>query len=546
MNKPLLHALLLALPFLAFTGERLLAAEITPESALRAAEVWLELDSAPLGVDVKSALASEVQSFPDAAGRALYHAVRLDQAGVVIVSGDDRLPPVIAWMPDATSIERDLGATLRGVFARDIKGRLAQAESARSAAGRHPMWDMLNQNVSTANTRALTTTSITDMRVPPVVESIWGQGFVYGYDNLGHWSATLPAYNYYTPNNYPCGIFSTMMAEFMRHHQYPLSGIGGGAYTVYVDGTPQSRNTIGGDGLGGAYDWSSMVTQPDYSITETQRKAIGALTHDAGVVLNTAYTSSNSTPTIAYLDTPGHTVANRLRTIFGYSNAITIRDYVYSNFGNNFLLPINSNLEAGLPVFLTFYGDAGAFFTLCDGYGYSLTDMYHHFNLGNEDERYLGNDTVNDYRNLWYNIPKIVDPRYRLLEEIVYNIYPTTNGEIISGRVLDNLGDPAPGIPVTASHSGHSWVTVTNEYGMYGIHSLPSNTTFTVRAAKGGWVLPDTRYATTGQSLSQDSYNCGNVSGVDFTGTVIPGWTEFDILSFVPAIIGTANGTAAP
>ena len=46
---------------------------------------------------------------------------------------------------------------------------------------------------------------------------------------------------------------------------------------------------LGGDGNGGPYEWASMVEDPDENTGDTTRQAIGALTHDTGVAVQTYY-----------------------------------------------------------------------------------------------------------------------------------------------------------------------------------------------------------------------------------------------------------------
>ena len=46
--------------------------------------------------------------------------------------------------------------------------------------------------------------TIDDVRVDALVSTHWGQRSDTGYSNTGS-----PCFNYYTPNNYPCGCVAT-------------------------------------------------------------------------------------------------------------------------------------------------------------------------------------------------------------------------------------------------------------------------------------------------------------------------------------------------
>ena len=57
--------------------------------------------------------------------------------------------------------------------------------------------------------------SVSDVRVEPLVQSKWSQGKV-GNQNC---------YNYYTPNHYVCGCVATAGAQIMRYFCYPTAAM---------------------------------------------------------------------------------------------------------------------------------------------------------------------------------------------------------------------------------------------------------------------------------------------------------------------------------
>ena len=59
--------------------------------------------------------------------------------------------------------------------------------------------------------------------------------------------------------------------------------------------------------------------------------------------------------------------------------------------------------------------------------------MYHHLNLG------WGSTSDGLTANAWYNLPTIDTPfmTFTTLYKVIYNVYKTGTGEVISGRVTD-------------------------------------------------------------------------------------------------------------
>jgi hypothetical protein len=332
--------------------------------------------------------------------------------------------------------------------------------------------------------------------------------------------AGLPCYNYFTPPypagsdynylNYPTGATAT--AELMRFWQYPTAGVGTSLFLITVNGGESCWPLRGGDGLGGPYQWANMPLDPRNPLaSDLQRQAIGNLTHDIDLSLNMDYEWTYSTTT-GYDGTNKYRmsdVAQALVNTFKYSNAMAGR-----NAGKNIPCPnrdamINPNLDAGYPVVLSVTSTQGGVFldAVCDGYGYNLNSMYHHLHMG---------------YNTWFNLPLVwlstteSELQFNILTDIIYNVYVTGAGEIISGRVTDAVGNPLAGAVVTATGG---YTATTNANGIYALAKVPSNTTFTINVSKAGYsFFPET--VTTGKSISSSpdtsSYVCGNLWGVDF------------------------------
>ncbi len=482
---------------------------VTAQQAQRAVENWLSLDPHPLGAGLGQKI-KQAQIFKDKAGNTIYFAVSLEPSGLVIVSGDDLVEPIIAFLseghydpspanPLGAMVSRDVPARVSRVREMEAQARLERREV--TLAGQlkkaHHKWGLLDRQTSEAPVGGLPTVS--EIRVAPLVQSKWAQGNV-GADYC---------FNYYTPNHYVCGCVATALAQLMRYHRHPDVGVGNEMYSVRVDGITQYLEVRGGDSNGGPYDWYNMILCPDANTTATARQAIGALTYDAGLSVDMEYTAINSG---AFL-----LGGSALRNTFHYENAIEGGSYgggtpiPYANL----LAMMNPNLDTGLPVILSIVGEVGGHAIVGDGYGYNADTLYHHLNMG-----WLGLDDA------WYNLPDVPTSKatFNVVAGCVYNIYPIGDGEIISGRVTASSGVPINQATVTAFQDGGATRTATTDsQGIYALAKLPSRTAFTLTAAKPGFFFKP-RKCSTGVSLFMQSES-GNLWGIDFTsmfGGVVP------------------------
>jgi hypothetical protein len=327
--------------------------------------------------------------------------------------------------------------------------------------------------------------SISDVRVAPFLQSQWSQAN----------SAGGYCYNYYTPNHYPTGCVATAMAQLMRYHSWPSTGIGIKTFQIYVDGTQYSENTRGGDGAGGAYNWSQMPYVPASGLTTAQREAIGALCHDAGTSVNMEYTSGNSSASLSDADI-------QLVSTFKYTNCIYSAGFPSSGSAALWTM-INSNLDAALPVILGVDGPIGGHAVIADGYGYEGSTI---------DASYL----------------------FNLLEECLYNIYTSGTGQIVSGRVTSLGGAPLANAVVTAwIGSTQSKQTATNSRGIYAFKNMSSSTQYRISVTLSGYLFTD-QYVTTGNSVDY-SASTGNKWGINFAATNASPPTAFDVQADTPS-----------
>jgi hypothetical protein len=498
---------------------------------------WLKVDPKPLGSDIGRNIMS-VEIITDDLDKPVYYVVSLQPSGFVIVSADDLVEPIIAFSGSGTYHPAP-ASPLKSLVTNDLKARNASVRNTFIPLAIIPQvavsetqkeWDYLIglAGVSGGGYKLMAIDPIlddnlSDIRVSPLAQSKWGQGNYYDSNDQPR-----ACYNYCTPqlinnkgsfvegdvDNYPVGCVAVSVAQFILSQRYPQEPIGPKEFTILIEGQEGVCSLHGGDGPDGAYNWEDMVAEPNDSTTDKQFRAIGALCYDAAIAVDTEFGAEGSG---ASLD---NAVKGLLET-FEYDNAVWAE-----NEGGNvnrklFLSLFNCNLDAGIPVILGFrnisypwYGHAA----ICDGYGYNLSKLYHHLNMGWEGQE-----------DCWYSLPDIAYPDmvpFDAITQCVYNIFAEGTGEIISGRIIDSNGVPFEGITVTAqSETDPNIHTIeTNSKGIYAFIGLNSNTTYTIAPDKLGYDFDlnlgyglEGNIVTTGWS-GGDSFETGNVWGVDFVG----------------------------
>jgi len=434
------------------------AAEVTAAQAQAAVDAWLQ-DDAALGCALGRA--AESTRTCTATNGAPFHVVKLAGGGFVVTSADTTVEPIIAFSDDDDLIESEENP-LWTLLTRDLALRMADAAAASGTKGRLKLsatssgnsaneakWNRLLGKSSGLLRASQGVSFVSDVRVAPLVQSKWGQSKNSMYSNRGE-----KCYNYYTPNNYVCGCVATAMAQIMRYHRYPAS-VTAQSRTCKVDGvsgTYQMR--------GGTYDYDNMVLVPESEssvdwfvdgATEVQRKAIGQLTYDCGVAMCMNWNAQNSSSYGGYAHDP-------LVNVFGYANARSYLSGATINQSDLYQMML-PNFDAGYPVMLGVVGHE----VVADGYGFSDETLYTHLNMG-----WSGVDDA------WYNLPDVSTDNIKssFVQSIIYNIYPTGTGDILSGRITDEDCNPVLGATVSVALASGGTVLSNMTTGANGIYAF--------------------------------------------------------------------------
>ena len=407
-------------------------------------------------------------------GSPLYHVVQIEGGGFVVLSADDELEPIVAFA-DAGLFPDDQTTALSVLLARDARCRRKQQAdqqrvkhavraAAPGATGESNVdkWARLLADGAYAESafgvvhsvRSLVTSgldAVSDVRVAPLVSTHWGQTTDSGYSNSGS-----NCYNLYTPGNAPCGCGATALAQIIRYWQYPQTA-NADSYLCLVNGAQQTLALSGNP-----YRYADMIDDPAAGSSGIQRDAIGRLTADCAVALNSQFTAEWSSSFISFAHLP-------LLTTFKYANAMAYCEEIALD--TQLRAAMLANFDAGAPVLLAITDGKNDYHAAVgDGYGYQSGTLYVHVNLGWTST--IGGD-------LWYNLPTITAgpngdvSHYSIIDSIVYNIFPEDSGkDILSGRVVDSSGNPAAGKTVTAYPAGSSTPcasATTSETGIYAL-----------------------------------------------------------------------------
>lgn len=526
----------LLLAFISLCAGKTLAAPVTPDVAAATVKAWLNLNPQPLGAHLGGQIRG-VDTYKDQSGLPLYFVVNLNPSGFVIVSGDDQVEPIIAFV-DKGHFDPSPKNTLGALIGKDISFRMAHVRAKKFTPSSvetkaHGKWQLFSVKQPTGTNgvkSAMLNDSAITVMVSPFIQSDWNQ---YTVDNT---TGSPDCYNYFTPpyaagdvRNYVCGCVATSMAQLMDYFTYPTVGVGTPSFEITVDSVPFTRSLRGGDGYGGPYDWANMPLNPLTGYTTSQLQAIGDVTADAGVAVHMAYTAGDSGSFLTAAQTA-------LTSTFKFKNAM-ITEAGSLNVGYNLVGMINPNVDARLPVVLGIIdlSDNGHC-VLVDGYGYNFTSMYHHLNLG-----WGGDD------NAWYNLPFIDttnNDTFYVIQDCIYNIYTNSTGEIISGRVTDSNTNPISGASITAVRVGGGIYTATADTnGIYALASLPSSSTYVITATNTGY-FSSTASFHTGVSVI-NATNSGNFWGANFYLGIAHGAPVITNQPQNQAIIAGTNATFA-
>ena len=312
--------------------------------------------------------------------------------GFVIVAGDDRVKPILAYSTtgqfDPQNVSEGFQFTLDG-FREEIQYVREHNLTATP--------DIVAEWNAVSKTGSLNRGQQTRTVVGPLCQTLWNQNFP--------WNSQCPEDEEGSGGHVYAGCVATAMGMVMKFWEWPAQGVGSHSY--FPQGYEQQSANFGET----EYHFELMPNTLDSTSTEEEYFHIAQLLHHLGISVDMQYSGQGSG---AYSDD----VPPVLRNHFRYNCDDHITNYSYWGWGGYTNEQWTQMLkDGGLDELLPLYysgsdeSGAGGHAFVCDGYD---ENDYFHFNWG-----WSGRD------NAWCPIGALNTTRY------AFNIFNGFTGHII-------------------------------------------------------------------------------------------------------------------
>lgn len=281
--------------------------------------------------------------------------------GFVIVAGDDRVKPILAYSTtgsfDPNNVSDGFEFTLN-TFCREIQ--YIRDNNLEATDDITAEWE------SVAATGFIKQGRSNRAVVGPICETIWNQNWPY--------NSQCPEDEEGSGGRVYAGCVATAMGQVMKFYNWPP--VGTGSYTYYPEGYEQQTANFGET----EYHFELMPNALDSLSTEEDYFYIAQFLHHCGIAVEMMYGPDGSG---AY----SGDVPPALRTYFGYSCDDHITNYGGGWWGQGYSndewaqMLKDGGLDEGIPLYYSGQDDSGAggHAFVCDGYD---ENDYFHFNWG--------------------------------------------------------------------------------------------------------------------------------------------------------------------
>ena len=312
-----------------FVAIQLFAAPVDPEKALEIAnDFWAKNVSLKKSMQFKlvpaeGALKASSRTASSKENDAYYVFTEAQSNGFVIVSGDDRLNPIVGYSTSTVSDEMPPALTAwlgeYSEYVNDVRAGKAVT---------------LQRNAGQASTH-----------IEPMLVTAWDQDEP--YNNM---CPLLNGERTYT------GCSNTAAAQVMRFHKWPASPIADVEWKSNITGETEFCEL-----KSHVYDWDNMLYNYKSEYSEAQANAVALLMADIGKATQSEYEAEGTGCT-------EHDIARALVNVFNYSPELTIAtrsDYTYEEY----IALVRENLDDRQPIVYCAYGQnyEGGHAFVCDG-----------------------------------------------------------------------------------------------------------------------------------------------------------------------------------
>ena len=277
--------------------------------------------------------------------------------GFVIVSGDDRTEPILAYSDEVdfnpSNIAPQTQKWLQS-YRDEIRNIVFNNISATPEISKE--WQLLIEGKTSEKSFGKKNGGVT-----PLIQTKW--------DQSPYYNALCP-YDNQASQRTVSGCVATAMAQVMKFWNYPQTGSGFHSYNHSKYGT------LSADFSSTNYLWTSMPN----SVT-SNNTAVATLMYHCGVSVDMNYDIASRGGSGAYVINTTSTpicAEYSFETHFGYKNSL--QGISKSNYTNTqWLNVMKSELDAGRPVLYAGFGSGGGHAFVCDGYD---DNNFLHFNWG--------------------------------------------------------------------------------------------------------------------------------------------------------------------
>ncbi len=284
-----------------------------------------------------------------------------DSEGFIIIAGDDRVKPILAYSTtgryDPSNVSEGFQFTLDG-FRQEIQ--YVREHNLRATPDITAEWKSVSETGSLNRGRETRTV------VGPLCQTLWNQNFPY--------NSQCPQDPEGSGGYVYAGCVATAMGQVMKFWEWPVQGTGSHFY--YPEGYAQQSANFGET----EYHFELMPLALDSTSTEEEYFYIAQFLHHLGISVNMQYSGSGSG---AYSDD----VPDALRNYFRYTCEDHITNYGGGWWGQGYSneqwaqMLKDGGLDEGIPLYYSGQDDnwQGGHAFVCDGYD---ENDYFHYNWG--------------------------------------------------------------------------------------------------------------------------------------------------------------------
>lgn len=393
-------------------------------------------------------------------GLTTFYTFTFTSGGFVMVAADDASIPILGYSYEGKPSAGDINPEAKSWFD-NYNRQMSEIAGARlSNSETRLKWDKILTNNMEREV----------MDVNPLLTTTWDQGCYYntlcpvetgaGFGSCNHaWT----------------GCVATTMAQIMKYHAFPATGIG---YHSYVHATYglQSANFSST-----TYNYAAMPNN-----VTSNNTAVATLMYHAGVSVNMQYAASGSG---AYSEDVPFALVN----FFNYAPTAELKSKTNYPVMADWWALMRTDLDAGRPVYYAGSSTAsGGHAWVCDGY--RLSDNKFHFNWG-------WSGSYNGY----YAIGSL-NPGGNNFNDDNRIITGMTPGNNPATWLIQNTGFSAASRGINYVHAASASVAWAIAYDGSGTGTTVNEFTRTINGGET-W--------TTGQVLGGTTYGLGNICALD-------------------------------